>query len=88
VPAEITPGDSTQRTQAQYDLGSLIGTEASSLRWRSARCSTQSCVEVADLPGGGAAVRDGKLQEDSAVLVFTADEWRAFVAGVKQGEFG
>lgn len=34
------------------------------------------------------AVRDGKLQEGSAVLVFTADEWRAFVAGVKQGAFG
>lgn len=24
---------------------------------------------------------------DSAILAFTADEWRAFVAGVKNGEF-
>ena len=88
MPAQITPGDSTQWTQAQHDQGSLSGTEASLLSWRSARCSTQSCVEVAELPEGGMAVRDGKLQDGSAVLVFTADEWRAFVAGVKLGDFG
>lgn len=64
------------------------GASAHNLTWRSAPCSTNSCVEVAELPEGGVAVRDGKLQEGSAVLVFTADEWRAFVAGVKQGEFG
>jgi hypothetical protein len=88
VPAEITPGDPTQRTQAQHDLGSLSGTEASLLRWRSARCSTQSCVEIAELPDGGMAVRDGKLEQASPILAFTSDEWRAFLAGVKAGEFG
>ena len=47
-----------------------------------------SCVEVADVAEGGALVRDTKLGEDSPVLTFNADEWTAFVAGVKAGEFG
>jgi hypothetical protein len=44
------------------------------------------CVEVADLPDGGAAVRDSK-NRDGAALLFTKDEWAAFVGGVKDGEF-
>jgi Domain of unknown function (DUF397) len=32
-------------------------------------------------------VRDGKLRETSPVLMFTSAEWRAFLAGVKAGEF-
>jgi len=88
VPAEFTPGEPTQRIRAHHDLGSLGAIQASSLTWRSARCSTQSCVEIADLPDGGAAVRDGKLRHDSPILVFTSDEWSAFLAGVKDGEFG
>jgi hypothetical protein len=42
---------------------------------------------VADLPDGGAAVRDSK-DPASPVLTFTAQEWVAFVRGVKAGEFG
>ncbi|MFF4963147.1 DUF397 domain-containing protein [Streptomyces sp. NPDC001222] len=34
----------------------------------------------------GAAVR-GSQSPDSPVLLFTEDEWRAFVRGVKAGEF-
>lgn len=45
-----------------------------------------NCVEVADLPDGAAAVRHSK-HPDGPVLVFTADEWAAFTAGVKDGEF-
>ncbi|MFI5492521.1 DUF397 domain-containing protein [Actinoplanes sp. NPDC051859] len=41
-----------------------------------------NCVEVADLPGGGFAVRDSK-NPLSAPLVFTAAEKAAFVEGVK-----
>jgi hypothetical protein len=44
------------------------------------------CVEAAALAGGGIAVRDSK-DPDGPVLVFTAEEWSAFVAGVKGGEF-
>jgi Domain of unknown function (DUF397) len=45
------------------------------------------CVEVAALPNGSHAVRDSK-DPDGPVLRFTADEWRAFVRGVKAGEPG
>ncbi len=89
MPAESKRRCPRQRIRANdlpYSLSD--GASAPDLTWRSAPCSTNSCVEVAELPAGGMAVRDGKLQEGSAVLVFTADEWRAFVAGVKQGEFG
>jgi hypothetical protein len=62
---------------------------ASPTAWRrSSRCATQSCVEVADLPEGGVAVRDSKAPGVSPILVFTTDEWESFVLGVKAGEFG
>jgi hypothetical protein len=57
------------------------------LTWRSARCSTQSCIEVAELADGGVAIRDGKSGDAGLVLPFSGDEWRAFVAGIKAGEF-
>jgi hypothetical protein len=44
------------------------------------------CVEVAALPDGGRAVRDSK-DPDGTALVFSDAEWRAFVAGVRDGEF-
>jgi hypothetical protein len=45
-----------------------------------------ACVEVATLPEGGRAIRDSK-DRSGPILVFTAAEWRAFVAGVRDGEF-
>jgi Domain of unknown function (DUF397) len=59
------------------------------LVWRkSSRSGPQggNCVEVAELPDGGVAVRDSKHPEGSPLL-FTLAEWRAFVGGVKDGEF-
>jgi hypothetical protein len=44
------------------------------------------CTEVALLPDGGRAVRDSK-HPDGPVLRFSAEEWRAFLAGAKAGEF-
>jgi hypothetical protein len=44
--------------------------------------SGDNCVEVAALPEGGFGVRDSK-DPNGPVLGFTADEWRAFVGGVK-----
>lgn len=49
-------------------------------------CSLANCVEVGRLPDGGVAVRDSKTPEQ-APLVFTQDEWSAFVAGVRNAEF-
>jgi hypothetical protein len=57
-----------------------------SLEWRrSSPCANSGCVEVARR-GDKIAVRDSKIN-DSPVLSYTSDEWGAFVAGVKAGEF-
>ena len=61
----------------------------SSLSWRKASKSTNqggNCVEVANLPDGGFAVRNSRFP-DGAVLTFTAGERDAFLDGVKRGEF-
>ncbi len=57
--------------------------------WRKATFSTpdNSCVELAPLSDGGTAMRDSKLGGGSPVLQFTKAELRAFVLGVKAGEF-
>ncbi|WP_439957724.1 DUF397 domain-containing protein [Micromonospora echinofusca] len=44
-----------------------------------------NCVEVAFVTGG-IAVRDSKNPTGPA-LIFTPDEWDAFVGGTKDGEF-
>ncbi|MBS2965635.1 DUF397 domain-containing protein [Actinocrinis puniceicyclus] len=65
-------------------------TDSTGLIWRkSSRSGGQggNCVEVAELPDGGTVVRDSK-DPDGPVLRFTAAEWTAFVAGVRDGEFG
>ena len=53
---------------------------------RSTFCSESSCVEVALSDGSAIGLRDSKLSH-SPVLTFTAEEWTAFVRGVKNGEF-
>lgn len=58
--------------------------------WRKSSYSGDNggdCVEVAELPGGARAVRDSKDQAGPA-LVFTADQWLAFVSSARSGEFG
>lgn len=49
-------------------------------------CHQGGCVGVAQLPDGGRALRDTK-DLDGPVLLFTAEEWCAFLAGARQGEF-
>ena len=44
------------------------------------------CVEVARNLSGAVAVRDSK-DPDGPKLTFTPDEWVAFTAGIKTGEF-
>lgn len=47
---------------------------------------TGSYVEVANLPDGGVAFRHSG-RPDGQIMVYTAAEWRAFLEGVKQGDF-
>jgi uncharacterized protein DUF397 len=61
--------------------------DGSATRWvRSRACSSDGCVEVARLADGGMALRDSK-DTSKAAHVFDRDEWAAFIAGVKNGEF-
>ncbi|MDQ2708319.1 MAG: DUF397 domain-containing protein [Actinomycetota bacterium] len=45
-----------------------------------------NCVEVARLVDDGVAIRNSR-EPDAAPLIFTASEWVAFVAGMKDGGF-
>ncbi|MFC5666625.1 DUF397 domain-containing protein [Kitasatospora misakiensis] len=62
---------------------------STSVHWRKSSHSNNGgeCVEIApDFPGV-VPVRDSK-DPSGPVLVFPADAWHAFVAGVQAGEFG
>jgi hypothetical protein len=56
--------------------------------WRKSTRSNAGgdCVEVAQLPDGGRAVRDSK-NPTGPILRFTAKEWATFIGGTKDGEF-
>jgi hypothetical protein len=45
-----------------------------------------SCVEIALIPNGGAAMRDNKNPQ-SPELHFDRGSWSAFIAGARSGEF-
>ena len=59
---------------------------------RSSHSFPVGCVEVdpEHVYGGKSwvAVKNSRLGEQSPILRFTDDEWRAFIKGVKEGEFG
>lgn len=76
------------RFAAQQLVGRRTITTDDGLQWRTSSFSQGNgeCVEVAALPDGGAAVRDSK-NPDGGTLVFTSAEMRAWVRGVKAGEF-
>jgi Domain of unknown function (DUF397) len=66
--------------------GAAVDTAAAA--WRKSSRSgpwTDNCVEVAFV-GDSILVRDSK-NPSGAVLVFTPNEWDAFVNGAKDGEF-
>ena len=59
------------------------------LAWRKSSFSSGSggnCVEIAELPDGGIAVRHSK-HPDGPLIAYTVAEWDAFLEGVKAGEF-
>jgi hypothetical protein len=68
--------------------GAGDGLATAGLTWRvSSLCGGNGeCVAVAKLPNGDVALSDTK-ERHGQVLRFSASEWRAFVAGVRAGEF-
>lgn len=64
-------------------IGEIMGGEPA---WRTARrCDTGACVEIGAL-GKFVVVRSSADPEDTRILL-SRDEWREFVAGVKDGKF-
>ncbi|MFI8081463.1 DUF397 domain-containing protein [Kitasatospora sp. NPDC086009] len=65
-----------------------VAVDLSAAMWRKSTYSgpDNECVEVADGVPGVTPVRDSKDPEGPA-LVFPAEAWLAFVAGIKGGEF-
>ncbi len=66
----------------------MRGSGLSYLLWRKSARSNASgnCVELAQLPEGGVALRNSRDPEGPALL-FTRDEIMAFVHGVRAGDF-
>ncbi|MEX5637397.1 DUF397 domain-containing protein [Parafrankia sp. FMc2] len=56
------------------------------LAWRRASGAEEAAVEVVSLAGVGVALRQAGWP-DGPALLFSAVEWRAFLAGVRGGEF-
>jgi len=56
--------------------------------WRKSHRSNPSgnCVEIAELPGGGFAIRNSRFP-DGPALIYTQAEIDAFIGGVRDGDF-
>ncbi|HWG22832.1 DUF397 domain-containing protein [Actinospica sp.] len=74
------------RVTLKYDADAQA--DQSSLDWRkSSLCpNNATCVEVAALPDGGRAVRDGKNPAGPS-LAFGATAWSEFLAAARAGKF-
>jgi hypothetical protein len=46
-----------------------------------------NCVEIGFAADGRVALRDTEMDGHGPLLVFRADEWSAFLDGVRSGEF-
>jgi hypothetical protein len=64
----------------------VSGIDHEELRWSKSSFSTNSCVEAAVYGDGRVAVRDSK-NPAQGFLLYNANEWSAFLAGVRNGEF-
>ncbi len=64
----------------------LDGDEVDGVGYRVSSYSQQgSCVAVAKLASGSYAIKHSR--RDGPQIVFTDEEWKAFVSGVKAAEF-
>jgi hypothetical protein len=65
-----------------------LHTAPDNVTWRGSSFSTEGdpAVEIAFLDHGGIAMRDSR-DPAGAALIFTAEEWDAFLRGVDGSEF-
>ena len=76
------------RAMNEAQGGADGGMAAADIDWRvSSWCAAGDCVAVGRLPTGHVLVKDTK-DPQGPQLRFDASEWRAFVAGIRAGEFG
>jgi hypothetical protein len=73
--------------------GQVLGSDdRAGIAWRISSYSSNgggSCVEVGPLPDGtGRVAVRHSAHPDGTVFVCSRSEWTAFLAGVKNGEFG
>jgi hypothetical protein len=72
-----------------YDRARGISTADAGAIWQKSSFSNMngSCVEISRLMPDSIGVRDTKDKGIGPVLIFTAAEWHAFIAGAKDGQF-
>lgn len=75
-------------TKGSFAMDAPASAAHSALIWikSSLSAANGNCVEIAALPGAGVAIRDSK-DITGPTLRFTADEWNAFLGGVRNGDF-
>lgn len=90
----MDPRTTKRKSSLSFSNGNCVEAEVLSRKApRKAACSTNNgnCVETSvtgeNAPEHMIALTDSKLGENSPVLTYTPDEWRAFITGVKNGEF-
>lgn len=76
-------------TSNHYHSLDIRAEDIARANWRKSSSSTYngSCVEIARLTNDRIGVRDTKDQGAGPILSFTQNEWIAFLAGAKAGEF-
>lgn len=77
------------RRRMYYRSHGVTAVDVSQVSWRKSALSNLngSCVELGRILPDRIAVRDTKDNGTGPILFFTSEEWSAFLAAAKSGEF-